>query len=72
LKEQDIFRLVFSNEKDCKKLVLTEIKAIYNETTQKDAYDNGILSYFKSPYSTLADLKYILNRINSRKIEFHE
>jgi hypothetical protein len=35
-------------------------------------YDDSILTYFKAPYSTVADLKYLLNRINNQKMEFHE
>ena len=31
-----------------------------------------MLSYFRSDYSSVADLKYLLNRINNQKIEFHE
>jgi hypothetical protein len=35
-------------------------------------YDESILTYFKASYSTIADLKYLLNRINNQKMEFHE
>lgn len=35
-------------------------------------YDESILTYFKATYSTIADLKYLLNRINNQKMEFHE
>lgn len=68
LKEDQIYQLVFSNEKNCKKLILTDIKDIYNRIVDKEIYDLSILTYFKAPYSTIADLKYLLNRINNQKI----
>jgi len=72
LREEDIYRMIFSCEKNCKRLVLTEIKLIYQLTTPSGYYDEGILAYFRSEYSSIADLKYLLNRINNQKIEFHE
>lgn len=41
-------------------------------TTPREYYDQGILSYFRSSFSSISDLKYLLNRINNKKIEFHE
>lgn len=35
-------------------------------------YDESILCYFRADYSSLADLKYLLNRVNSEKQEFHD
>ncbi len=65
LKEDKIFQIVFSSEKNSKKYVLKEIKEIYGSTVPSERYDEAILNYFKAPYSTIADLKYLLNRINS-------
>lgn len=73
LKEDEIYQLVFSNEnRNCKRLILTSIKDIYTRITRKEMYDDSILTYFKAPYSSIADLKYLLNRINNQKMEFHE
>ena len=60
--------MVFYSEKNSKRLVLTDIKDIYRITTPPGYYDNGVLSYFRSGYSSIADLKYLLNRINNQKI----
>lgn len=37
-----------------------------------EVYDESILCYFRADYSSLADLKYLLNRVNSEKREFHD
>lgn len=35
-------------------------------------FSQMLLSYFISDVSEVSDLKYILNRINNEKIEFHQ
>ena len=34
-------------------------------------YYEGLLNYFASDLSEISDLKYILNRLNNKKREFH-
>ena len=37
-----------------------------------EIFNRGLLNYFISDLSSVSDLKYILNRINNEKMEFHE
>jgi hypothetical protein len=37
-----------------------------------EKYNNALLNYFISDLSEVSDLKYILNRINNQKLEFHK
>ena len=34
-------------------------------------FNNGLLNYFKSDTSEISHLKYLLNRVNNEKKEFH-
>ena len=58
-----------------KGLILKDIKTIYNEEVEEngdDVFNQAILNYFISDLSSVSDLKYILNRINNKKLEFHQ
>ena len=34
-------------------------------------FNYGLLKFFSDPVSQLSDIKYLLNRINNEKLEFH-
>jgi hypothetical protein len=56
-------------------LLLKDIKDIFKEVLDDQAdekYNNALLNYFISDLSEVSDLKYILNRINNQKLEFHK
>ncbi len=57
-----------------KGLILKDIKTIYSEAGQEEGdmlFNQALLNYFISPLSSVSDLKYILNRINNEKMQFH-
>lgn len=64
----------FDKERSMKGLILKDIKNLFAEVVPKEGdmlFNKALLSYFISPLSSVSDLKYILNRINNEKMEFH-
>ena len=70
-KDEDIFKKIFDHEKVKKGSLLREIKPIYEGMGMSDKFNYGLLKFFSSPISELSDIKYLLNRINNEKREFH-
>ena len=60
-------------ERSFKGLLLKEIKPLCENASEDGSklFNEGLLKYFSSDISEVSDLKYILNRINNNKIEFH-
>lgn len=52
---------------------MKKIKPIYEQVSSEGLhyFNENLLNYFKNPVSSLSDLKYIFNRINNEKKEFH-
>lgn len=52
---------------------MKSIKPIYEEVSNEGLhyFNENLFNYFKSDISELSDLKYIFNRINNEKKEFH-
>ena len=73
LEPHQLFRHLFLQERSWKGLLLKEIKPLCEKTSQTGThfFNEGLLLYFSSDLSEVSDLKYILNRINNEKIEFH-
>jgi hypothetical protein len=60
-------------EKVKKNCLLKEIKPIYESVLVDGAgvFNVSLLNYFASEVSEISHLKYLLNRINNEKREFH-
>ena len=69
--DQEIFKKIFDHEKFKKGSFLKEIKPIYESLRHSDKFNVGLLKYFSSNLSEVSDIKYLLNRINNEKREFH-
>lgn len=74
LDDERLFRYFFDHEKTKKNSLLKEIKPIYEAADPKGGhlFNLGLFYYFSSPLSEISDLKFILNRINNEKTEFHQ
>lgn len=72
--DEHLFKYYFDHEKIKKNCLLREIKPIYEQSDVNGAhiFNIGLFSYFFSSLSEISDLKYILNRINNEKTEFHK
>jgi hypothetical protein len=70
--DQEIFKRLFELEKVRKGSLLREVKPIYEGLYQGDRFNLGLLRYFSSGLSEVSDIKYLLNRINNEKREFHD
>ena len=73
--DYELIKHCFDKERSMKGLILKDIKTIYNEEVEENGdnvFNQAILNYFISDLSSVSDLKYLLNRINNEKIEFHE
>ena len=70
-RDEEVFKRIFDHEKVRKGSLLREIKPIYEGMGLGDKFNYGLLKYFSSPISELSDIKYLLNRINNEKREFH-
>jgi hypothetical protein len=63
---------MFRYEKVKKGCLLKDAKHIYEGAPNGvELYHEGLLNYFASDLSEISDLKYILNRLNNEKREFH-
>lgn len=71
LKDDEMFKTIFDHEKFRKGSLLKEIKPIYEELGQGEKFNYGLLKFFSSHLSQVSDIKYLLNRINNEKLEFH-
>lgn len=73
MKDQSLFYHLFETEKSRKGLILQEIKPIYEGLTDDGVkfFNECLLDYFKSELSQLSDIKYLLNRINNERKQFH-
>ena len=74
LQDYQLTKHFFDLERDKKKLILNKIKPECFEILENGdtMFSQMLLSYFISDISEVSDLKYILNRINNEKIEFHQ
>lgn len=70
-KDHEIFKQIFDHEKYKKGSLLKEIKPIYEGLGQSEKFNYGLLKFFSSNLSQVSDIKYLLNRINNEKREFH-
>jgi hypothetical protein len=72
LQDYEIFRHLFNIERSKKEILLNEVKPqCFEQGNYDKVFNEGLLNYFVSDISEISDLKYILNRINNRKEEFH-
>lgn len=69
LDDEKLFAYLFEIERERKGLLLSEIKPIYEESSDDGLkiFNESLLDYFKKPVSQLSDIKYLLNRINNEK-----
>ena len=53
--------------------ILKKIMPLYEKIVRngKGIFTEGLYNYFSSDYSSVADLKCILNKLNNEKNEFH-
>ncbi len=54
--------------------MLKEVKPIYEQSDPNGPhlFNIGLFSYFYSERSEISDIKFILNRVNNEKAEFHQ
>lgn len=71
MKDEDIFKVMFNFEKVKKNFILKEMKPLYLKLAGSEVFNEGLLSYFASDKSETSDIKYLLNRMNNEKKEFH-
>ena len=73
LHDRHLFKYFFLLEKARKGCLLREIREIYLTYADngEEELNSSLLKYFKSDISDLSHLKYLLNRINNEKKEFH-
>lgn len=72
LKDHELFKELFRYEKLKKGCLLKDAKRIYESIANGvELYHEALLNYFASDLSEISDLKYILNRLNNEKREFH-
>ena len=72
LRDHELFKEMFRYEKVKKGCLLKDAKHIYQSAPNGiELYHEGLLNYFASDLSEISDLKYILNRLNNEKREFH-
>lgn len=74
LDDEHLFKYYFDHEKVKKNSLLKEVKPIYEQSDSNGShiFNIGLFSYFYSDLSAISDLKFILNRINNEKTEFHQ
>ena len=72
LKDEEIFKAMFAFERIRKGFILKETMPLYSALSTTDIFDQGLLNYFASEHSGVSEIKYLLNRINNEKKEFHE
>lgn len=71
LKDFEAFKHFFNIEREHKDVLLGEIRPLCEKAGFSKEFNEGLLNYFVSDLSEVSDLKYILNRINNKKLEFH-
>lgn len=62
---------MFNYEKVKKGFILKEMKPLYLKLAGSEIFNEGLLNYFASNKSEISDIKYLLNRMNNEKKEFH-
>jgi hypothetical protein len=71
-RDPQVFRAMFAAEKLRKGFILKEMKELFGKHSSNETFREGLLNYFASPLSEISDIKYLLNRMNNEKREFHE